>query len=75
MSQSHLQLVDEYVQIYLDERVNVAYVGKKVDGLEHGNFYKPTVLYDVDNRMRIAQKEIFSPVPLIIPFKRKKKRL
>jgi len=37
--------------------------------LEAGNFYEPTVLYDVDNKMRVAQEEIFGPVPVIIPFK------
>lgn len=69
VSKNHLQTVDEYVQIGLQEGAKLAYGGKKVDGLEHGNFYMPTVLYDVDNRMRIAQEEIFGPVPVIIPFK------
>ncbi len=36
---------------------------------EAGNFYEPTVLYDVNNKMRVAQEEIFGPVPVIIPFK------
>jgi 5-carboxymethyl-2-hydroxymuconic-semialdehyde dehydrogenase len=34
-----------------------------------GNFVWPTVFADVDNRMRIAQEEIFGPVACIIPFK------
>ena len=29
----------------------------------------PTVFADVDNRMRIAQEEIFGPVACLIPFK------
>jgi len=33
-----------------------------------GNFVKPTVFADVDNRMRIAQEEIFGPVACLIPF-------
>ena len=35
----------------------------------NGNFVRPTVLADVDNRMRIAQEEIFGPVACLIPFK------
>ncbi len=36
--------------------------------LNKGNFVKPTVFADVDNRMRIAQEEIFGPVACLIPF-------
>jgi 5-carboxymethyl-2-hydroxymuconic-semialdehyde dehydrogenase len=34
-----------------------------------GNFVWPTVFADVDNRMTIAQEEIFGPVACLIPFK------
>lgn len=33
-----------------------------------GNFVAPTVLVDVDNRMPVAQEEIFGPVLCVIPF-------
>ena len=33
-----------------------------------GHFVQPTVFADVDNRMRIAQEEIFGPVACLIPF-------
>jgi 5-carboxymethyl-2-hydroxymuconic-semialdehyde dehydrogenase len=36
--------------------------------LAQGNFVMPTVFADVDNRMRIAQEEIFGPVACLIPF-------
>ena len=36
--------------------------------LQKGNFVWPTVFADVDNRMRIAQEEIFGPVACLIPF-------
>ncbi|WDD91777.1 5-carboxymethyl-2-hydroxymuconate semialdehyde dehydrogenase [Burkholderia sp. FERM BP-3421] len=36
--------------------------------LRDGNFVRPTVFADVDNRMRIAQEEIFGPVACLIPF-------
>ncbi|MGG3769072.1 aldehyde dehydrogenase [Priestia megaterium] len=69
VSQSHLETVDEYVRIGLAEGAKLACGGKRVEGLETGNFYEPTVLYDVDNIMRVAQEEIFGPVLVVIPFK------
>src|SRR5215831_3342983 len=38
-------------------------------GVRSGNYVWPTVFADVDNRMRIAQEEIFGPVACLIPFK------
>lgn len=39
------------------------------DGLERGNFVRPTVFSGVDNSMTIAREEIFGPVLVIIPYK------
>jgi 5-carboxymethyl-2-hydroxymuconic-semialdehyde dehydrogenase len=36
--------------------------------MRRGNFVWPTVFGDVDNRMKIAQDEIFGPVACLIPF-------
>lgn len=69
VSSGHLKSVDDYVQIGLAEGAKLAYGGKVVADLPEGNFYEPTVLYDVDNSMRVAQEEIFGPVPVVIPFK------
>lgn len=69
VSRGHLQSVDDYVQIGLAEGAKLACGGKAVPGFEAGNFYEPTVLYDVGNQMRVAQEEIFGPVAVIIPFK------
>lgn len=69
VSKSHLETVDKYVEIGLSEGAKLAYGGKRVEGLTEGNFYEPTVLYDVDNHMRVAQEEIFGPVLVVIPFK------
>lgn len=69
VSQSHLETVDEYVRIGVTEGAKLACGGKRAEGLETGNFYEPTVLYDVDNQMRVAQEEIFGPVLVVIPFK------
>lgn len=40
----------------------------KPEGLETGFYVKPTIFADVDNKMRIAQEEVFGPVLVIIPF-------
>lgn len=34
-----------------------------------GRFIEPTIFADVDNRMRIAQEEVFGPVLSVIPFR------
>lgn len=68
VSRSHLATVDEYVRIGLSEGAKLAFGGKRITSLGDGNFYEPTVLYDVDNKMRVAQEEIFGPVIVIIPF-------
>jgi len=39
-----------------------------------GDFVWPTVFADVDNRMRIAQEEIFGPVACLIPFEDEARR-
>ncbi|WP_369899927.1 aldehyde dehydrogenase [Bacillus manliponensis] len=68
VSKSHLETVDKYVEIGVSEGAKLAYGGKRVAHLSQGNFYEPTVLYDVDNCMRVAQEEIFGPVLVVIPF-------
>ena len=37
-------------------------------GAKGGQFVEPTIFTDVNNRMRIAQEEVFGPVLSIIPF-------
>src|SRR5690349_10203165 len=45
-----------------------SYAPELPPSLRAGNFVWPTVFADVDNRMRIAQDEIFGPVACLIPF-------
>lgn len=40
----------------------------KPAGLEDGYYVKPTVFADVNNKMTIAQEEIFGPVLVLIPY-------
>ncbi|MDR7071377.1 aldehyde dehydrogenase [Fictibacillus barbaricus] len=69
VSKSHLETVESYVEIGLKDGAKLACGGKRVAGLDKGNFYEPTVLYDVNNKWRVAQEEIFGPVLVVIPFK------
>lgn len=69
VSKDQLETVEYYVQSGLDEGAKIAYGGERLEEFERGNFYKPTVVYDVDNKMKIAQEEIFGPVAVVIPFK------
>ncbi len=45
-----------------------AYAAELPAAVRAGNYVWPTVFADVDNRMRIAQEEIFGPVACLIPF-------
>jgi 5-carboxymethyl-2-hydroxymuconic-semialdehyde dehydrogenase len=73
ISQAHLAKVRSYIELGPKEGATLLCGGLGTPDLpEHvkrGNFVLPTVLADVDNRMRIAQEEIFGPVACLIPFK------
>jgi aldehyde dehydrogenase (NAD+) len=62
--------VQNYIKIGLEEGATLLAGGEgKPDGLEDGNFVKATIFTNVNNKMRIAQEEIFGPVLSIIPYK------
>src|SRR5207248_2640016 len=64
ISTAHRDRVHGYVERGVEEGAEV------VTGGEAGAhaFYPPTVLAKVDNRMTVAQEEIFGPVVTVIPF-------
>jgi 5-carboxymethyl-2-hydroxymuconic-semialdehyde dehydrogenase len=72
ISANHLEKVRRYIEMGSHEGATLMCGGldaPHVDGpLNKGNFVKATVFADVDNRMRIAQEEIFGPVISAIPF-------
>src|SRR5579864_7260558 len=72
ISQGHLAKVRSYIELGPKEGATLACGGLDMpelpDTLRQGNFVRPTVFVDVDNRMRIAQEEIFGPVACLIPF-------
>ena len=69
-SKKQFGTVNDYIQIGQDEGAAVATGGSgRPDGLDRGYFSKPTVFANVNNKMRVAQEEIFGPVLVVIPYK------
>jgi 5-carboxymethyl-2-hydroxymuconic-semialdehyde dehydrogenase len=72
ISKNHLEKVRRYIEMGPKEGAILLCGGldsPPMDGaLKKGNFVQATVFADVDNRMRIAQEEIFGPVACLIPF-------
>jgi acyl-CoA reductase-like NAD-dependent aldehyde dehydrogenase len=66
ISQAHRDKVHAFVGQGLEEGAEVVTGGEPVDG--PGAFYPPTVLARVENRMVVAQEEIFGPVVVATPF-------
>jgi 5-carboxymethyl-2-hydroxymuconic-semialdehyde dehydrogenase len=69
ISPGHLEKVRGYIALGSEEGATMLCGGLDAPApLQKGNFVQPTVFADVDNRMRIAQEEIFGPVACLIPF-------
>src|SRR5580698_747097 len=76
ISANHLDKVRRYIEMGPKEGATLMCGGVDAPpltgSLAKGNFVKATVFADVDNRMRIAQEEIFGPVACLIPFEDEK---
>lgn len=70
VDERQLEKILSYIELGKKEGARLVCGGEKIttDGLEKGNFIRPTIFADVKNDMRIAQEEIFGPVVVIIPF-------
>jgi 5-carboxymethyl-2-hydroxymuconic-semialdehyde dehydrogenase len=72
ISRAHLDKVRGYIALGSEEGATLLCGGLDAPAvpaaMKRGNFVPPTVFGDVDNRMRIAQEEIFGPVACLIPF-------
>ncbi|KVD09508.1 2-hydroxymuconic semialdehyde dehydrogenase [Burkholderia ubonensis] len=73
ITRAHWEKVTGYIRIGEQEGARLIAGGADQPAnlpahLRNGNFVRPTVFADVDNRMRIAQEEIFGPVACLIPF-------
>jgi betaine-aldehyde dehydrogenase len=71
VSKEQYDRVCTYLEIGKKE-AKVATGGGKAETFAKGFFVQPTIFYDVDNRARIAQEEIFGPVASLIPFEDEK---
>lgn len=58
-----------YIEIAKAEGATCVLGGKARSDLGAGQFIEPTIFTHVDNKMRIAQEEVFGPVLSVIPFK------
>jgi aldehyde dehydrogenase (NAD+) len=70
IDETQLEKILSYVEIGKDEGARVACGGHRLSegALAKGAFMRPTLLVDVDNRMRVAREEIFGPVAAVIKF-------
>jgi phenylacetaldehyde dehydrogenase len=68
VSRAQMDRVLNYIQVGNHEGARLMVGGDRPEGLDSGNFVKPTVFADVDGKMRIAREEIFGPVVAAIPF-------
>ena len=76
ISVNHLAKVRHYIELGPKEGAQMlcggldrpSYAPELPAHLQRGNYVWPTVFADVDNRMAIAQDEIFGPVACLIPF-------
>ncbi len=64
-----LEKILAYIDIAKAEGAHCALGGKQRSDLGAGWFVEPTIFTGVNNRMRIAQEEVFGPVLSVIPFK------
>lgn len=69
VAQRQQERVEKYIALGQEEGARVVVGGNGMpDGLDKGWYVRPTVFADVDNKMRIAQEEIFGPVVSVIPY-------
>ena len=77
VSRNHLAKVRSYIELGPKEGAQMlcggidrpSYAPELPARVKDGNYVWPTVFADVDNRMKIAQEEIFGPVACLIPFR------
>lgn len=65
VNHEHTQRVMEYIRLG-NEEAELLIGGKQCEVVGGGCYIEPTIFHQVDNRMRIAQEEIFGPVLAVI---------
>lgn len=69
ISAAQRDTVEEYVALGKEEGAKCITGGKRPSAMKKGYYFEPTIFDGVDNKMRIAQEEIFGPVISVIRFK------
>jgi aldehyde dehydrogenase (NAD+) len=74
VSEQHMERILSYIESGKSEGARLVAGGERDLTGENakGFFIRPTIFADVDNKMKIAQEEIFGPVLCIIPFETEK---
>jgi aldehyde dehydrogenase (NAD+) len=60
--------VEGYIRSGREEGATITLGGGRPTGLDAGYYVEPTLFTGVDNKMKIAQEEIFGPVLVVIPY-------
>jgi acyl-CoA reductase-like NAD-dependent aldehyde dehydrogenase/alcohol dehydrogenase class IV len=70
VSKAQLATVERYVKLGQEEGAELITGGKRVEvtGINGGFYYAPTIFANVNNKMHIAQEEIFGPVVCVIKY-------
>lgn len=68
VSKKQMERVLSYIDLGKQEGARLLAGGKARPDKGEGYFIEPTCFVDVDNKMRIAQEEIFGPVLVVIPY-------
>ncbi len=71
INETQIKKITSYMEIAKEEGATIACGGQRATegDLKNGCFFQPTLITNVDNKMRIAQEEIFGPVAVVIKFK------
>ncbi|MCB2256441.1 aldehyde dehydrogenase family protein [Pseudomonas chlororaphis] len=67
-SAAQRRTVQDYLRLGREEGARLLCGDEPLDGFARGHYLRPALFADVDNRMRIAQEEIFGPVLCLIPY-------
>ncbi|MCH9271897.1 aldehyde dehydrogenase family protein [Pantoea ananatis] len=76
ISRTQYQRVQRYINTGIEEGAEILTGGPgSPEGLQDGNFVRPTVFINVKNSMTVAREEIFGPVLCIIAYKNEKEAI
>ena len=68
IDENQCSTVADYVDIGLSEGAELVFGGSRVLQDSGGYYHEPSIFAGVDNKMRIAQEEIFGPVMAVLSF-------